>query len=327
MESLSGMVKPHRSSSLILTMFHAMPFLLRSAFEEFLGELLVGNGTCSTPVVFEDGQAVAGSLSNPDGSGDDCLVELLGEVVLNFFYNLLREIGPAIIHRHEDAFEYRRRANSCFPDMFDDVDNFGESFEAKPFTLQWDDDFVGSSEGRSHKDTEGRRGIEDDIIIVVCFFQFDQELAKAGEVVGHLCELDFDPGEVHVAGHEGKVFDPGGDDVVLESRLADERKIHASLGSGFLAESTGGIGLGIEVQEEDFFASIGQCSGKIDRGGGLSNSSFLVGDSDNLHRNLLGRKVAREWCERKKKGGEDERFSATQFAGLFGGCFDRFDGG
>jgi hypothetical protein len=41
------------------------------------------------------------------------------------------------------------------------------------------------------------------------------------------------------------------------------------------------VGLGIEVDEKRWLAAQGKPCSQIDRGGGLSNTAFLIGDGNN----------------------------------------------
>lgn len=60
----------------------------RVAGEEFIGEFAVGLGAGSAGVVLEDGFPVAGSLADADRARDHRAIDLLGEVVGNFFDHL-----------------------------------------------------------------------------------------------------------------------------------------------------------------------------------------------------------------------------------------------
>ncbi len=60
----------------------------RVAGEKFIGEFAVGLGAGSAGIVFEDGFAVAGCLADADRARDHGAIDLLGEVVGNFFDHL-----------------------------------------------------------------------------------------------------------------------------------------------------------------------------------------------------------------------------------------------
>ena len=49
-----------------------------------------------------------------------------------------------------------------------------------------------------------------------------------------------------------------------------------------LSEAAGGVALGVAVDEQHFSAVEGEGGGQIDRRGGLSDSTLLICDGDNL---------------------------------------------
>jgi hypothetical protein len=116
-----------------------------------------------------------------------------------------------------------------------------------------------------------------------------------------LSELDFHAGEIHVAGDDGEILDAGGDDFVLHAGFADEGVIHAAFRAGFRSNAAGGICLGIEVEKEYFLPASGESGREINRGGGLSDPSFLVGNGDDLHELVTGLEgEVMEWGEEEK---------------------------
>ena len=44
----------------------------------------------------------------------------------------------------------------------------------------------------------------------------------------------------------------------------------------FDAEPAGRVGLGVQIDEQDFLAAFGKTGGKVDRGGRLADSALLV---------------------------------------------------
>jgi hypothetical protein len=74
---------------------------------------------------------------------------------------------------------------------------------------------------------------------------------------------------------DGGRLDDAGDGLVAEENVVD-----AGAGGFFDAQAAGGVGLGIEVDQENLLAALGQAGGEIDGGGGLADAAFLVGDGD-----------------------------------------------
>lgn len=97
------------------------------AREEFISGFAVSDAGIARRVVLEDGFAMARSFSDTNGSWDDRFVKLRGEVVGDFFNDLAREVGAAVIHRHEDAFETYLWVRTSFSNLLDDLNDFGKS--------------------------------------------------------------------------------------------------------------------------------------------------------------------------------------------------------
>ena len=106
-------------------------------------------------------------------------------------------------------------------DLIDHMDDFGEAFEAEPFALERDEDFIGSGEGGCHEHAERGWRVENAELEEVVRLEALEELAEAGEVVVAASEFDFDAGEVHFRGYDRKVFAAAGDDLIADAGLAE----------------------------------------------------------------------------------------------------------
>ena len=81
------------------------------------------------------------------------------------------------------------------------------------------------------------------------------------------------------AGQKRKMLEAGG--IALDGRgEVDEVVILRGVGLGLFPDAARGVGLGVEVDEQDLVAGEGEGGGEIDGGSGLSDAAFLVSDSD-----------------------------------------------
>ena len=64
-----------------------------------------------------------------------------------------------------------------------------------------------------------------------------------------------------------------------------ERVVDGAAGAAgaLAADAARGVGLGVEVDEQDLLARQGEGGGQIDGRRGLADAAFLVGDGDDAH--------------------------------------------
>ncbi len=107
--------------------------------------------------------------------------------------------------------------------------------------------------------------------------------AEAGEVIIETGDFDFGAGEVEIGGDEEEVIVAGGDDAIEDIAPGDEWAVDGVAIDAIEAEGAGGVGLGVEVDEEDALAKGREAGGQINGGGGFADSAFLVGNSNGFH--------------------------------------------
>jgi hypothetical protein len=76
------------------------------------------------------------------------------------------------------------------------------------------------------------------------------------------------------------VFVGGRRDHLERAALAVQRAVKAAPGLFLHAHGAGGVGLGIEVDQQRVDFLFGQRRGQIDGGGGLADAALLVGDGE-----------------------------------------------
>jgi len=65
--------------------------------------------------------------------------------------------------------------------------------------------------------------------------------------------------------------------------LSEEDGVETFSGGMFESETAGGIGLGIEVDEENATACLGRPCSQMNGGGGLSHPAFLIHNGNYAH--------------------------------------------
>ncbi len=249
--------------------------------------------------VLHDGLPVTWRLSESDGSGDNGAVDHVFKMCLNLGdYGL----GEVISHEHgqQDAGNAEAGVGFTFSNLRDDSVDFGESLEREVLALNGDKKFVGCGERVCHQDAEGRGAIEKDVVEGGGFSQGVEGGAESGEVFAFAGDFDFGAGEIDIAWNQPEIFSAGRDDAVLEVSVTEEGFIDTEAFDGVVAEGAGGVGLRVEVDEEDAVASGGDCGGEVDGGGCFSDASLLICHCDDFHSVVECRRKC--WFEKRRVG-------------------------
>jgi hypothetical protein len=117
-----------------------------SVCHNFLGQIQIAFCTFGMDIVQEDRFSVTGGFTEPDVPWDDCLENLIFEVIFYLMGDLVGEVVSAIKHGEEDPFELELWIERLF-DQADCFKKLSETFHSVIFALQRDDDGVGRCEG------------------------------------------------------------------------------------------------------------------------------------------------------------------------------------
>ena len=254
--------------------FHAV------TFEEFEGEGVIGLGSPRARVIERNGLAVAGGFGEPDIARNRGLEDAVVEEADEVFADLLGEVGAVVEHGEQHAFEGEAGIEAGGYAV-EGGHELGDSLEGEVFGLHGDEEGVGGYEGVEGEEVEGGGAIEEDEGIfganwLECF-------AEAGFAAFDGDELEVRPDHVAGSGDEGEVCDFRGEDDLAGGGVAEEEVVDGE--AGFVAgkaEASGGVGLGIDVEEEYGNAFKGDGGGQIDGRGGFADSALLVDDGDDL---------------------------------------------
>src|SRR2546428_366806 len=96
-----------------------------------------------------------------------------------------------------------------------------------------------------------------------------------------LREVDFRPTHIRLTGYDIESFTACTLNLVHQASFAKKWSISARPFDFVEAQTTGGIGLRVQINEKRPFAERGQTSSEINSGGGFPNSTLLVGDGNN----------------------------------------------
>ena len=226
---------------------------------------------------------MAGSFGQPNRPRDDGLHDLLSKMFAEILADLLAESGAGVVHGQKNAEDGEGGIEAALLDSFDQVENFSDSFEGEIFALHGDEDLFGRDEGTGHQESDTGRAVENHEVKGRVMAEGVERFPDTEKWVGETCKLDFRAGEVEFRSQDLEVGLPGGLEHVDGAGLAQKNRIKTFAGDEFQSKSAGGVGLGVEIDQENPATCFGCTGSKVDGCGGLPHASFLVYDGNNAH--------------------------------------------
>jgi len=168
-------------------------------------------------------------------------------------------------------------------DPLDQVENFADPLQGEVFALDGHENLFGSDEGAGHEQANAGWAVEDDQIEGGIEAQGIESGTDVAERVFHSGEVHFGPGEVEFGSENLKVGVVGGLQHIEGTGLAEENGVEAFAGRVLEAETAGGVGLGIKIDEENPATCFGRPRGEVNGGGGLADPALLINDSHDAH--------------------------------------------
>jgi len=245
---------------------------------DLFGELHVTFGSARLGIVEESRFAMAGGFGETDIAGNGRFVEQFAEEVLEFGGNSLGEVGAVVIHGEDDTFDEKAGIQGL-ADAFDGVEELAYTFEGKILSLHGHEYGIGGDEGVEGKKVERGRAVEDDHVKLVA--DLLKGVAEAVFAIFGVDQLDVSSDEVLGRGNHLELLDGRGLKEIWGLEVSHEKGVGAlAVGVLLEAESGGGVGLGVAIDEEGTDAAGGEAGGEVDAGSGFPYSTFLVGDGN-----------------------------------------------
>ena len=94
------------------------------------------------------------------------------------------------------------------------------------------------------------------------------------------------PAEIDLTGNDFKAFESRFLNFVLQRAVAEQNAIGARTIDFFQAEAAGGVGLRIQIKQQDAPPNRGDTGSQIDCSRGLAHSALLIGNSNDFGRHL-----------------------------------------
>ena len=204
---------------------------------------------------------MAGSFGKADGSGDDGAEDLWTQMGAKIFTDLLAQAGAGIVHGEDNSEHGEGGVEFSLFNPFDQAENLAHSFKGKVLALDGDENLVGGDKGAGHEETDAGGAIEDDEIEGGLVAEGCEGVADTEKGVLDSGEFHFCSRQIHFGRKDLQVFLARRLEHVDGAGIPDEDGVEAFTGDDFEPKAAGGVGLGVEIDEEDAPTGLGRAGG------------------------------------------------------------------
>jgi len=204
-------------------------------------------------------------------------------VASEIFADLLTESSPGVVHGQNNAENGEGGVESALFNPLDQIEDLSDSFESEVFALDGHENLFCSDEGAGHEEANAGRAVEDDEIKSGIESKGIEGFADSEQWVFQSGQLDFRTRKIQFRGENLQVGVAGRLQHVGSLGLPKKDGVEAFSGSMLESETAGGIGLGIEVDEENATACLGRPCSQMNGGGSLSHPPFLIHNGNYAH--------------------------------------------
>jgi hypothetical protein len=232
----------------------------------------------------DNGLTEAGGLAETDCSRDNRLQDSVSEVLADFIHDLLRQIGAAVVHRHDDTGDFERGIDAVGADIVQHPVENAQPFQGVIFALERNEKTVGRGQGVHGQKPQRRRTIGEDEMVPVVGRHRGEGVAEAVQRAVEAGHFDFNPTEVGFGRDQIQPWNGSGSDFVGQPGLPEQNIVEASTGDPLESQAARGVGLGIQIEKKDSLVKFGKAGCKIDGSRGFPHAALLVGDrEDSCH--------------------------------------------
>ena len=224
----------------------------------------------------DDGLAKARGLGEARGAGNDSVKHSGAKMLADFADDLRGKAGAGVKHGHDDAENFQARIDAGIADLAENTMASGDAFEGVILALQWDDEEVRGGEGVETEEAEGWRAVNHNEVEGAACHDGLQHARKAMQMIFRLGHFQFRAAQIDFARDDGQILEGGGLDFFGEAAFAKERAIGAGAFEFFEADTAGGVGLGIKIEQKRPFAGDREAGGDVDGGSCLADATFLI---------------------------------------------------
>src|SRR5919205_825967 len=241
----------------------------------------VGQRTAGGWVVGHDRLLVARRFRDPHGARHHSIQDLVREVLPDFSCHLGGQVGPPVVHGQENSGNFQFRIQVLL-DHLDVLQQLAQSLERVVLALDGDEYLAGRAERIDGQQSQAGRAVNEDVVqplLALLLAGFGIDIDGTAETLlpcHQRHKFDFSAGEVDGGRGTDEVADVGalGNDI-RQGNIVDQDVVNAvDVGMVLNAQSRGRIALRVDVDDQDVQARSGKRRSNVDRGGGLSHTTF-----------------------------------------------------
>jgi hypothetical protein len=258
-------------------------FLLEP-LQEFLRQDFVSGCAGTVFIVVNDRLSKARRLREARGARDDRFKDLGAKEISNFSDHLLRQTGPSVKHRHDNADQLQARIDLAVLKLFQDPVQHRDPFQCVILALQGHEQSMRGDESIESQNTESGRAIDNDKIKTLRLENRPQNFRQFLKMIFRTSQLDINAAKIDFTRDDFQMVKGGLLNFLEQRAFTDKWTICTGALHFFQTDATRGIGLWIQVEQQNIFSEGGEAGGEINGRGGLANTTFLIGNSDDSRR-------------------------------------------
>ena len=208
------------------------------------------------------------------------------------------QVVAHVEHGAQQALDLQRRIEPLI-DALDGIDQRAQAFQRVELALHRHDDRVRRGQRVQRQQRQCRRAVDQDEVVALAQRRQHGLEPLLAHVFAH--QLDLDRGQVDIARQQVEALGSADDDVAHRG-FAQQHFAHRVVQRALVDAAAGGrVALRVDVDQQHPLGRARERGRQVDRGGGLADPAFLVGDGDDAGhaaRPLLCGLLRRKWTAR-----------------------------
>src|SRR5690606_27919002 len=208
---------------------------------------------------------------------DDRIEHQLAQAFADIVGDLVGQPVAAVEHRQDDTDDAKIGVEALL-DLLDRLEKLAQPLQREELALQRDEQRIGGRQRVQRQQAERRRAVDEADVMPAMAFERAPQAARA-LIDTH--QLDLGTAEVDRGGHDIEAGDRARHRAAVDRHPVDQQVVARALAlPGRDAQPGRSVALRLEVDQQGLPSGGSHGRGDVDGGGGLPNSTFLIGDGD-----------------------------------------------
>src|SRR3989344_6496377 len=260
----------------------------------------VGARALGKSIEVQNGFAIARRFCQTDGAGHHILENRSRKMRPHFGYHLARQTIARIIEREKHSHNSQMRLQIIAPQL-DGAEELGKPFQRIILRLHRDDYLIGRHQTIDSEESQRRRTIDQDIIVIRA--DLAQDMLQAEFPILDMHHLDLRAGQILPRRNDVQAFRIRPQDDFLRCETQNHRMIEIFFEAlGIDAQARRGIALRIQIHQKHLFPGLRQIARNVDRRSGFPPPAFLIDEPDDCsHRKIKMEKSKWKMTDKNSK--------------------------